>query len=78
MTNTLEQVLNFDDADLASNRLGQLTQKQKDLLAEKAKSHKSFNNAIGVFIALMFAELSPEKSIVETHIVSYKNLAFGE
>ena len=53
MTNTLEQVLNFDDADLASNRLGQLTQKQKDLLAEKAKSHKSFNNAIGVFIVLM-------------------------
>lgn len=53
MTKTLEQVLNFDDADLASNRLGQLTQKQKDLLAEKAKSHKSFNTAIGVVIAVM-------------------------
>ncbi len=54
MTNTLEQVLNFDDADLSSNRLGQLTQKQKDLLAEKAKSHKSFNITIGVIIAVVF------------------------
>lgn len=53
MTKTLEQVLNFDDADLAANRLGTLTQKQKDLLAEKAKSHKSFNTAIGVVIAIM-------------------------
>ncbi|GAB4401852.1 MAG: hypothetical protein OHK003_28780 [Anaerolineales bacterium] len=47
-------VLGFDDADLAANRLGTLTQKQKDLLAERAKSHKSFNKAIGVVIALMF------------------------
>ena len=54
MTKTLEQVLNFDDADLASNRLGQLTLKQKDLLAEKAKSHKSFNTTIGVIIAVIF------------------------
>ena len=53
MTKTLEQVLNFDDADLASNRLGQLTQKQKGLLAEKAKSHKRFNTTIGVIIAVM-------------------------
>lgn len=54
MTKTLEQVLNFDDADLGANRLGQLTQKQKDLLAEKAKSHKSFNTTIGVIIAVIF------------------------
>ena len=54
MTKTLEQVLNFDDTDLASNRLGQLTQKQKGLLAEKAKSHKSFNTTIGVIIAVIF------------------------
>ena len=48
------EVLGFDDADLGSNRLGQLTQKQKDLLAEKAKSHKSFNTIIGVIIAVFF------------------------
>ncbi|MBK9778597.1 MAG: hypothetical protein IPP55_00870 [Anaerolineales bacterium] len=48
------EVLGFDDADLGSNRLGQLTQKQKDLLAEKAKSHKSFNTIIGVIIAVVF------------------------
>jgi hypothetical protein len=50
----LMETLNFDDADLASNRLGQLTQKQRDLLVEKAKSHKSFNTAIGVVIAVIF------------------------
>ena len=54
MTESLEQVLNFDEADLASNRLNQLTQKQKDELAEKAKSHKSFNTIIGVIIAVVF------------------------
>lgn len=54
MSETIEQVLNFDDADLASNRLSQLTQKQKERLAEKAKSHKSFNTVIGVIIAVIF------------------------
>ena len=54
MSETIEQVLNFDDADLASNRLGQLTQKQKGLLAEKAKNHKSFNTIIGVIVAVIF------------------------
>jgi hypothetical protein len=48
------EVLGFDDADLAANRLGQLTKKQKDQLAEKAKSHKSFNTIIGVIIAVVF------------------------
>ena len=48
------EVLGFDDADLGSNRLGQLTQKQKELLVEKAKSHKSFNTIIGVIIAVVF------------------------
>lgn len=48
------EVLGFDDADLGFNRLGQLTKKQKDLLAEKAKSHKSFNTIIGVIIAVVF------------------------
>ncbi|MBK8784818.1 MAG: hypothetical protein IPO22_24210 [Anaerolineales bacterium] len=48
------EVLGFDDADLGANRLNQLTQKQKNLLAEKAKSHKSFNTIIGVIIAVVF------------------------
>lgn len=48
------EVLDFDDADLAANRLNQLTQKQKNALAEKAKSHKSFNTIIGVIIAVVF------------------------
>ena len=50
----IQSVLGFDDADLAANRLGQSTQKQKTMLAEKAKSHKSFNTIIGVVIALIF------------------------
>lgn len=47
-------VLGFDDADIASNRLNQLTQKQKNLLAEMAKKHKSFNSTIGIIIAVVF------------------------
>lgn len=50
----VKEVLGFDDADLASNRLNQLTQKQKNELTEKAKSHKSFNMIIGVIIAVIF------------------------
>lgn len=50
----LMKLWNFDDADLGANRLGQLTQKQKNVLAEKAKSHKSFNTIIGVIIAVVF------------------------
>lgn len=50
----LMNVIGFDDSDLASNRLGQLTQKQKEHLGEKAKSHKSFNTVIGVVIAVVF------------------------
>mgnify|MGYP000894930419 CR=1 FL=1 len=54
MVETVQQVLGFDDIDLASNRLNQLTQKQKNELAEKAKSHKSFNTTLGVIIAVIF------------------------
>lgn len=50
----VQTVFDFDDADLAANRLGTLTEKQKSLLAEKAKSHKSFNATIGIIIAVMF------------------------
>jgi hypothetical protein len=54
MTKTVEQVLDFDDTDLAANRLGRLTQKQKIMLDEKAKKHKSTNTTIGVIIAVIF------------------------
>lgn len=50
----LKELWGFDDADLASNHLGQLTQKQKNLLVEMAKKHKSFNSTIGIVIAVMF------------------------
>lgn len=50
----LRELWNFDDTDLGANRLGQLTQKQKDLLTELAKKHKSFNSIIGIIIAVMF------------------------
>jgi hypothetical protein len=54
MPATLNEKWNFDDTDLSANRMGQLTQKQKDLLAEKAKSHKSSNTIIGIVIAVIF------------------------
>ena len=54
ISNTVTEVLGFDDTDLAANRLHQLTQKQKNVLAEKAKSHKGFNTIIGVIIAVVF------------------------
>jgi hypothetical protein len=50
----LRELWNFDDTDLGANRLGQLTQKQKDLLAEMAKKQKSFNSIIGIIIAVVF------------------------
>lgn len=51
---TLNELWNFDDTDLGANRIEQLTQKQKDLLGEKAKNHKSFNIGIGVIVAVIF------------------------
>jgi hypothetical protein len=50
----LMKLWSFDDTDLGMNRLGQLTQRQKDLLGEKAKKQKSFNTIIGVIIAVVF------------------------
>lgn len=49
----LMKLMGFDVADLAANRLGQLTQKQKTLLAEKATKHKSLYTIIGIVIAIM-------------------------
>lgn len=48
----LGQVLNFDESDLGANRLGQLTQKQKDLLGEKFKSNKTLYTVIGILMIL--------------------------
>ena len=48
----LKQVLNFDEADLGANRLGQLTQRQKDLLGEKFKSNRMLYTIIGALIVL--------------------------
>lgn len=53
MSQTLSQVLNFDDADLASNRLGKLTEKQKSLLAEKYQSNKNKYLMVGILIIFM-------------------------
>jgi hypothetical protein len=50
----IRELWDFDDTDLGANRMGQLTQKQKDLLTEMAKKHKSFNSIIGILIALIF------------------------
>jgi hypothetical protein len=49
----LMKLLKYDDADLAANRLGQLTQKQRNLLDDKAKKDKNFYIIIGVVIALV-------------------------
>ncbi len=50
----LQELWGFDDTDLGANRMGQLTQKQKDLLVEMAKKHKNFNLIIGIIIAVIF------------------------
>ena len=51
---TLNNVLNFDEADLAANRNGRLTEKQKGLLTEKFKSNRALYSGIGILIVLMF------------------------
>jgi len=53
MSQTLSQVLNFDDGDLASNRLGKLTEKQKSLLAEKYQTNKNKYLMVGILIIFM-------------------------
>lgn len=52
--NELMNLFGFDDADLAANRMGQLTQKQRETLVEKAKNHKRFNTTIGIIIVIVF------------------------
>ena len=53
----LKQLLNFDEADIGANRLGQLTQKQKNLLGEKFKSNKMLYTGIGVILFLMICSV---------------------
>ena len=50
----LKEHLNFDEADLGANRLGQLTQKQKARLGEKFKSNRNLYLFIGIAIVVMF------------------------
>jgi hypothetical protein len=50
----LKEALNFDEADLGANRMGQLTQKQKERLTEKFKSNRNLYLFIGIAIVVMF------------------------
>ena len=54
MSEIIQQLWNFDDADLAANRMGQLTAKQKTMLAGELKSYKMVYLGIGIFIAVIF------------------------
>ena len=54
MSEIIQQLWNFDDADLAANRMGQLTAKQKTMLARELKSYKMVYLGIGIFIAVIF------------------------
>ena len=54
MSQTINQILNFDDTDLAANRLGKLTEKQRSLLGEKYKTNQNKNLMIGILIAIIF------------------------
>jgi hypothetical protein len=45
---------NFDDADLGANRLGQLTEKQKNFLATEHKTQRNVFLGVGGVIAILF------------------------
>jgi len=53
-TNEAQNLRRFDDADLGANRLGQLTEKQRNFLAGEHKSQQSIFVGVGGFIALIF------------------------
>jgi len=50
----LKEYFKFDDADLAANRNGTLTEKQKQKLIQEKKSDKSFGIGCGIAGALLF------------------------
>ncbi|MCQ3936058.1 MAG: hypothetical protein DPW18_03305 [Chloroflexi bacterium] len=66
----LQKFFDFNESDLAANRLGQLTQKQKSLLAANAQKHRSLYTVIGIVVALsvggslVTALFSPVLSII--------------
>ena len=54
MTDDLKNFWKFDDADLAANRNGQLTEKQKTFLASEHKSQRGVFFGVGGLIAALF------------------------
>jgi hypothetical protein len=54
MATTLNEKMNFDDAALGANRLGQLTEKQKTFLAGEHKTQRGVFLAVGGVIAVLF------------------------
>jgi hypothetical protein len=53
----LQELLGFDDADLGANRLGRLTERQKQLLAAEHKSQRSVFLGVGAAIVFLFCGL---------------------
>lgn len=54
MSTTLNEIWNFDDADLGANRLGQLTEKQRSFLVGEHKSQQGVFLGVGGVIAILF------------------------
>lgn len=54
MTAELKNFWKFDDADLAANRNGQLTEKQKTFLTGEHKTQRGFFFGAGGLIAVLF------------------------
>ncbi len=54
MTDELKTFWNFDDADLAANRNGQLTEKQQKFLVGEHKTQRGVFIGVGAALALIF------------------------
>jgi hypothetical protein len=54
MPETIEQFWNFDGADLGANRLGQLTEKQRNYLAGEHKTQKNVFLGVGASVVAIF------------------------
>lgn len=50
----LQERWGYDDADLGANRLGKLSEKQRQFLAREHKTQRSVFMGVGAFIALAF------------------------
>lgn len=53
MPETIEQFWNFDDADLGANRLGQLTEKQRNYLTGEHKTQKNVFLGVGSMASIL-------------------------